>query len=102
MIDICERFALAADMNGDALTTITDVWLWSKTVFLLPSNFVTAVFQGRDGNSAIAQFFEMNCSTGQSWGGAIFSFLMWLAVLSALSGMLSDMRGKYLSKTNIK
>ncbi len=35
MID-CDRFFIAMDMNGDALTTISDVWGWLQVVFFRP------------------------------------------------------------------
>lgn len=94
MNDDCGRFYFAEDMNGDGLTTISDALLWLKAAFLLPSNFVAAALQGKQGSSGVAQFFEMDCSTGQGGGGAFFSLLIWIFVLSVVVALVNDLRGK--------
>ncbi len=62
-------------MNGDLAVTVSDVGLWVKFAFLLPSKLVTSLAHRADG---LAQFFEVNCATGDGWGGGVFSLLVWL------------------------
>lgn len=86
MSDWCGRFYFARDMNGDQIFSISDVWLMIKYVWLLPAKAVIDFVQS---NPLSAEFFEVNCSTGESWGGAIFSAFIWFVVLSIVCGILS-------------
>lgn len=78
MNEYCGRFLIAIDMNGDLAFTISDVWLISKFVWLMPAKVVIGVLHETPGT---ATFFEIGCGTGEGWGGAIFSFFVWLIVL---------------------
>jgi hypothetical protein len=89
MNDNCGRFFFAKDMNGDLAFTITDVWLFAKSVYLLPAKFVAGLIQ----DSQIGTFFEVTCATGDGWGGVIFSFIAWLIVLSIIGAILKEMAG---------
>ncbi len=81
----CGRFHFVADMNADGAFTISDVWLWLERLYLLPSNGTVAFFQD---DRPLASFFEITCATGQSWGGAIFSFFVWFIVFGIVAAML--------------
>jgi hypothetical protein len=70
MNDYCGRFYFAKDMNGDLIFTIADVGLMIKFVCLLPAKAVVGLIAT---SPDLARFFEIDCSTGESWGGAIFS-----------------------------
>jgi hypothetical protein len=74
MNEYCGRFFLATDMNGDFLFTISDVWLIAKFIWLLPSKAVVGLLHN---SPEIATFFEIGCSTGEGFGGAVFSFFAW-------------------------
>ena len=86
MNDYCERFHIVKDMNGDLVFSISDVWLIIKFIWLLPAKAVVgfAHYQPK-----MAAFFEIDCSTGESWGGGIFSLFVWFVVL-ALIGWAQD------------
>lgn len=84
MNDYCERFHFVKDMNSDLAFTISDVWLMIKFIWLLPAKAVVGLIQN---NPKWTAFFEINCSTGESWGGGISSFVGWIVIL-ALVGML--------------
>ena len=73
MTDYCERFHIVKDMNGDGMFSISDVWLIIKFIWWLPAKAVVYMAQG----STLAAFFEVTCSTGESWGGGIFSLAAW-------------------------
>ena len=91
MADVCGRFLFAADMNGDEMTTISEVFLWLKGAFLLPSNFAGHVLM-RDPH--IGKFFELDCGTGNGIGGGLLSLIAWILLLAALTEVINDLRGK--------
>jgi hypothetical protein len=78
----CNRAQFSSDMNADGVFTITDVGLILKQVFLLPADMATGILFASDD---LVRFFEMNCNTGTSYGGAVFSFIAWAALLGAVS-----------------
>ena len=78
MTDYCGRFHLVIDMNGDGVFSISDVWLMLKFLWLLPAKVVVSLALAYPG---LATFFEINCSTGESWGGGIFSLVAWFFAL---------------------
>jgi len=61
-------------MNGDGVVSISDVGLLVKQIWLIPSNLVVGFLHE---NPQLTTFFEIDCSTGQSYGGAIFSLFVW-------------------------
>lgn len=75
--DHCGRFHIGTDMNGDLVFSISDVWLLVKFIWLLPAKAVVGLAQSVD---VLAAFLEIHCSTGESWGGGVFSLFGWLAV----------------------
>lgn len=86
MNDFCGRFYLVKDMNGDLVFSISDVWLIIQFLWLLPAKIVVGFSQNVEG---LANFFEIGCSTGASWGGGVFSLVVWIVVLSFV-GMVFD------------
>ena len=83
MID-CDRFFIAMDMNGDGLTTISDVWGWLQVAFFAPAKVVMLLIEGV---RPLASFFEVNCVTGTGLGAAAFSLVAWLFVGAAMSAI---------------
>lgn len=80
-LDVCYRFFLAKDMNGDGATTISDVWAWIEYIFYLPAKIATAMLQGIP---EVWRFFEMNCATGTGLGGAFFSLVVYAGIIITL------------------
>jgi hypothetical protein len=75
----------AADMNGDGVVTISDVWLWFKWLYFYPGDGLL-YFLVR-GAESIAKFFEV---TPDSFGGAfsgVASFFAWLIVLGGFAAL---------------
>jgi hypothetical protein len=87
MKDLCGRFHFAKDMNGDFVFTISDVWLMIKFVWLLPVKAVLALIET---DSKWMTFFEVDCSTGESWGGGILAFFGWIAILVLIVSLLVE------------
>ncbi len=56
--DWCERFHFAQDMNGDLVFSISDVWLMTEYVLLLPAKIVVNFVKSKP---EWARFFEINC-----------------------------------------
>jgi len=83
--EFCGRFYFSFDMNGDGLTTISDVWTLFKTLFLIPSKAVAELIAHL---SKIASFFEMDCLSGEGGGGAVFSAIVWLVVWAIMAASL--------------
>lgn len=88
MIDYCQRFHIVKDMNGDLLFSISDVWLIIKFIWLLPAKAVVSLIEN---NSKWAAFFEINCSTGESWGGGMFSLVGWFVIFVGIVAVLSEL-----------
>lgn len=91
MDDYCQRFHIVKDMNGDLVFTISDVWLMIKFIWLLPAKAVAGLMQS---SPEWAAFFEIACSTGESWGGGIFSLVGWFVILALVVGFLDAADGK--------
>lgn len=81
----CGRFYFAFDMNGDGLTTISDIWMLFKTLFLMPSKAIAELIAHLP---EFASFFEMDCLTGEGVGGAVFSAMVWFFVLASVAASL--------------
>ncbi len=76
----CGRFSYQWDMNLDGLVTISDVLELVDIFFRIPVKITLEIVFAAP---SIATFFEINCLTGQAWGGAIYSvFLWWLIYLT--------------------
>lgn len=81
----CQNFLPRADMNGDYVYTISDLWLQIKTVFHMPAKLLVealATFPG------VAQFLELTCWSGESLIAGAFSLAAWAVVLIAVSTAL--------------
>lgn len=74
-------------MNFDGAITISDLWLLTKFLWLLPSKLVMEAIAG---SSRLAQFFEIDCFTGESFGGAVFSFFAWYIAYFIVQDALSS------------
>lgn len=75
--EFCGRFYFAFDMNGDGLTTVSDIWMLFKNFFLIPSK---AIVEPISHLPKIASFFEMDCLTGEGGGGGGY-FPQWSGLL---------------------
>jgi hypothetical protein len=64
-----------SDMNGDSITTISDVWLWVKWLYCYPGDVV--VFGILEGFPSVAGFFEMDQSSYGNWFSVITSIPLW-------------------------
>jgi hypothetical protein len=78
MSDYCGRFYFAKDMNGDFIFTITDVSLMLEFFYLLPAKVAVGMIASVPN---LTRFFELDCSTGESWGGGMFSLFVWFVIL---------------------
>ncbi len=91
MNDYCGRFHFAKDMNGDFVFSISDVWLMIKFIWLLPAKAVVGLMHS---TPTWAAFFEIDCSTGESWGGGIFSLFAWFVILALVGVLLAVAESK--------
>jgi len=73
----CGRFSFSWDMNADGLVTISDVLKLVDFFFRIPVKITLEIVAQAP---SIATFFEINCLTGEGWGGTIFSALLWIVV----------------------
>lgn len=87
MDDYCGRFHLVKDMNNDGVFSITDVWQIIEFIWLLPAKAAIAIIQN---NPKIATFLEIDCATGTSWGGGIFSFFAWCMLLGIIASIIEE------------
>lgn len=75
--DFCGRFYFVLDMNRDGNVTISDLWMLSRNIFLIPSKII---MEWVASSPKLATFFEIDCFTGEHAGGAVVSLFVWLAV----------------------
>ena len=81
-------WAFVADMNGDGVVTISDVWLWFEWLYFYPGDGVVWVVG--TALPAAARFLEVTpASYGAASGSGIISLLIWggliLSILDELS-----------------
>jgi hypothetical protein len=77
----CGRFSFSWDMNADGLVTISDVFKLVDFFFRIPVKITLEIVAE---SPSIATFFEINCLTGEGWGGAIFSAFLWWVIFLAI------------------
>lgn len=77
----CGRFSFSWDMNADGLMTISDILLLVDFFFRMPAKITLEIVAEAP---SIATFFEINCLTGEGWGGAIFSVFLWFFVFDVI------------------
>lgn len=85
MKDYCGYFRLAQDMNNDGKFSISDIWQIIEFVWLVPAKGAMYLITNY---LPLAEFLEIDCFTGTSWGGGIFSLFVWLLVLVYLVGVI--------------
>lgn len=81
-IDQCKRLEIAGDAGAGGGFTLSHVMDWLAFIYFLPSKLAMIV---PEGNSALWRFFELDCGSGTHWGGAIFSGVVWVVLLSLVS-----------------
>jgi len=86
MKDYCGLFRFSKDMNADQVFSITDVWLIIKFIWLLPAKIIMFLVHN---SPKLSAFFEVDCSTGNSWGGGIFALFGWIVIIFVVGWILS-------------
>lgn len=82
----CQNVLPRADMNGDYIYTISDLWLQIKTIYLLPANALVDLTLP---SSPLARFLELDCWSTHGIFGVIFSAYLWWLILMMLGGLLA-------------
>ncbi|MBN9370970.1 hypothetical protein [Hydrogenophaga sp.] len=85
----CQNFLPRADMNGDQIYTITDLWLQIKAIWLIPGNVGLEVLASVPG---AVQFLELDCWSASGFIGAIVSGYLWGLVIMIVGSILMGMR----------
>jgi len=79
---------LRQDMNFDGVFTISDVWLFLKSLYFYPGDYLIKIIINTD----IGNFFEFS---GNDYGGTfsgIISFIAWLFIICILFGIKETIR----------
>ena len=79
-----------ADMNGDGIVNIADVWLWIKWLYLYPGDWLVYLI----GNTAAGRFLNLSA---QSYGGELalgVSVVVWLCVADILLRLFLPKKSK--------
>ena len=79
-----------ADMNGDGIVNIADVWLWIKWLYLYPGDWLVYLI----GNTAAGRFLNL---LAQSYGGELalgVSVVVWLCVADILLRLFLPKKSK--------
>ena len=79
-----------ADMNGDGLVNIADVWLWIKWLYLYPGDWLIYLI----GNTAAGRFLNL---PAHSYGGELalgVSIVVWLCVADILLRLFLPKKSK--------
>ena len=63
------------DMNGDGITTISDVWAWIDWLFFYPGDYFFSVVLE---TPKLAQFLEMTPTIYGGWLSGVLSATAWL------------------------
>ncbi len=67
-------WSLKSDMNGDGVTTISDVSAWMGWLFFYPGDIIFALALNSPG---LAQFLEISPAIYGGWLSGILSALVW-------------------------
>jgi hypothetical protein len=81
----CQNVLPRADMNGDQIYTITDLWFQAKAVWLIPGNVLLEFLASVPG---VVRFLELNCHSASGAIGAIVSGFLWGIALTAVGAIL--------------
>jgi hypothetical protein len=81
-IDQCKRLEAATEMGSAGGSLLSTLMAWLEFVYFLPAKLALLI---PDGNSALGRYFELDCSSGTHWGGALFSGVVWVALLVGVS-----------------
>lgn len=86
------RWHIYADMNGDGVISVTDVWLWIKWFYFVPGDAIIYVVS----NTPAATFFELGPQSYGNWFSAIvgapvllFEFLIVLGLIISIEALLT-------------
>jgi hypothetical protein len=83
------RWHFAADMNGDGIFTISDVWLMVKYVYFAPGDLVIfAHLSDRE----LPTLFELDASWLYGWTSGVISGLVWFIVLGIIGATTAQCR----------
>jgi hypothetical protein len=92
MIDFREirMWTFRADMNGDGIVNVADVWLWIKWLYLYPGDALIYLIE----NTAAGRFLDL---PAQSYGGELalgVSIVAWLCVADILLRLFLPRKSK--------
>ena len=74
-------WGLKADMNGDGVTTISDVTAWAEWLYFYPGDYILSLALD---SPDLTQFLEISSPTVYGgWLSGIFSAGIWLVVVVA-------------------
>jgi hypothetical protein len=76
------EWSFVADMNGDGIVTVSDVWLWVKWLFFYPGDLLLQLIMSY--TPALATFFELAPSSFGGWGSGSISIFAWFVILLAI------------------
>jgi hypothetical protein len=69
------RWHFAADMNGDGVFTISDVWLMAKYVYFAPGDAL--ILSVMAVSPKLATFFEIDAGWLYGWVSSVISGIIW-------------------------
>jgi hypothetical protein len=79
---------LKKDMNFDGAFTITDIWLFLKSLFFYPGDYLIMHFI----NTGIGKFFEFSANDYGGFVSGLASFFAWLFIIFLPFGLLEMAR----------
>ena len=87
------QWTWTADMTGDGIVTIRDVWAWIVWLYFYPGDLAIHYMLSAE---RFAQFFEL---TPAHYGGAaslLISLVFWLILWLSGLGLFCEFRDRYL------
>jgi len=79
-----DRFRFVADLTGDGLFTISDVWAWFKWVYYAPGDLIAILLL----DTSLGNFLELSSDSLSGLGSGVASLLLWLLLLGFFAAAL--------------
>jgi|GEM_PF-2982402 len=76
--DSCGRFNFIADMNKDGVFDINDIGKIAEFIWFLPTKTALVLASY---SPDLVKLLAIHCKTGVSWGGGVFSLIVWASLL---------------------
>jgi hypothetical protein len=86
------RWHFAADMNGDGVFTIADVWLMVKYVYFAPGDAIIFAHMTDPELPTLLTLFEPDASWLYGWASGVLSGLVWFVVLWIIAAHIRSLR----------